>query len=74
MLRVNRGGQPGLAALLAMSPRHRWLDRWPEHIFIEMPNLHGETSSPILGDVLARPRRTGLFVVSAHFPATSHRC
>ncbi len=60
--RVRPGRQPRLAALLAMSPRQRWLDRPPEQVFAEMPSLHGETFPLVVGDVLARPGGRGLLV------------
>jgi hypothetical protein len=60
--RVHPGRQPRLAALLAMSPRQRWLDRSPGQVFAEMPSLHGETFPFVLDDILARPSGNGLLV------------
>jgi hypothetical protein len=60
--RVHPGRQPRLAALLAMSPRQRWLDRSPGQVFAEMPSLHGETFPFVLDDILARPSGNCLLV------------
>jgi hypothetical protein len=60
--RVHPGRQPRLAALLAMSPRQRWLERPPGQVFAEMPSLHGETFPFVLDDILARVSREGLLV------------
>jgi hypothetical protein len=59
---VHPGWQPRLAALLAMSPRQRWLDRSPGQVFAEMPSLHGETFPFVLDDILACPGGNGLLV------------
>jgi hypothetical protein len=60
--RVDPARQPRFAALLAMTPRQRWLNRPPEQVFAEMPSLHGETFGFVLDDILARPGETGLLV------------
>jgi hypothetical protein len=60
--RVHPGRQPRLAALLAMSPRQRWLDRSPGQVFADMPSLHGETFPFVLDDILSRPGGNSLLV------------
>jgi hypothetical protein len=54
--------QPRLAAIVAMTPRQRWLERPVEQVFAEMPSLHGETFGFVLDDLLARPAAAGLLV------------
>lgn len=51
--RMRPGEQPRMTALLAMTPRQRWLDRPPSQVFAEMPSLHGETFPFVLDDILA---------------------
>jgi hypothetical protein len=53
--RMRPDKQPRMAALLAMTPTQRWLDRSAAQIIGEMPSLHGETFPFVLDDLLARP-------------------
>jgi hypothetical protein len=60
--RMHPDEQPRMAALIAMTPRQRWLDRPPSQVVAEMPSLNGETFPFVLEDILARPSR-GLVLV-----------
>jgi hypothetical protein len=52
--RVRPDQQPLMTALMAMTPRQRWLDRPPTQVFTDTPSLHGETFPLVLDGIRAR--------------------